>query len=126
MRTNAPWLSAVIAAFLLVMGSAAHAATNAYDRSIVIKNGDPEYAEGGTWEAGQKPGDCYMYETDSLPCRKTSSAGSWAKWTPDLKAGRQRVCWWHNRFWWGNSGQVRIEIRHAGGAPKDPRKWETP
>jgi hypothetical protein len=89
-------------------------ATASFDGGIVIRSGDPEYAEGGTWEI-HKVGDYYLWPMDSVDCRKTSSAGAWAKWTPDLKAGKHRVYWWHNRFWWGNSGQVTIEIRHAGG-----------
>ena len=58
-------------------------ATPSFDGGIVVKNGDPEYAEGGTWEV-HPVGDYYLWPMDSVPCRKTSSAGSWAKWTPDL------------------------------------------
>jgi hypothetical protein len=89
-------------------------ATPSFDGGIVIKSGDPEYAEGGAWE-GHKPGDYYLWPMDSVPCRKTSSTGSWARWTPDLKAGKYRLYFWHIRNWWGASGQVTIEIRHAGG-----------
>jgi len=88
------------------------AAINAYDGSIVIKNGDSEYAEGGTWEAGKNGNDYYRYPADNVESRKTTSAGSWAKWTPKLTAGTYRVYLWH--IVWGAGGPVTIEIRHNG------------
>jgi hypothetical protein len=99
---------------MVLAGPVCLGATPSFDGGIVVKNGDPEYAENGTWEV-HPVGDYYLWPMDSVPGRKTSSAGAWAKWTPELKAGKYRVYWWHNRFWWGSSGQVTIEIRHAGG-----------
>jgi hypothetical protein len=93
----------------------ARAATNAYDGSIVIKNGDPEYAEGGPWEAGKNReggASYYTYGMDNTEARKTTSAGAWATWTPKLTAGTYRVYLWH--IVWGARGPVTIEIRHNG------------
>jgi hypothetical protein len=105
-------LAASLAAASVV--TPARAATNAYDGSIVIKNGDSEYAEGGTWENGKNGNDYYRYPADNVESRKTTSAGAWAKWTPDLKAGTYRVYFWH--IVWGAGGNVTFEIRHKGGA----------
>ena len=105
-------LAASLAAASVV--TPARAATNAYDGSIVIKNGDLEYAEGGTWENGKNGNNYYVYPADNVESRKTTSAGAWAKWTPDLKAGTYRVYFWH--IVWGASGNVTFEIRHKGGA----------
>jgi hypothetical protein len=116
---NTPTMSVwvVLAASLAAapLATMAHAATSAYDGSIIIKSGDPEYAEGGTWEAGRNReggASYYTYGMDNTEARKTTSAGAWATWAPTLTAGTYRVYLWH--IVWGARGAVTIEIRHNG------------
>jgi hypothetical protein len=108
------WVLAIAALTGLLAASSACLGTVAsYDGGIVVKNGDAEYAEGGAWEDGRNVGDYYRYGMDGGEARKTTSAGSWARWTPSLPAvGKYRVYLWH--IVWGARGNVTIEIQHNG------------
>ena len=107
----ATFLAAVSAVF--THPTACRGSVTSYDGGIVIKNHDPEYSEGGPWEDGKNQGDYYRYGMDAGEARKTTSAGSWAKWTPNLPApGKYRVYLWH--IVWGARGRVTIEIQHDG------------
>ena len=72
-------MAGLTSALLLAGLSIGHAAQPSFDGGIVIKNGDPEYAEGGTWEAGKNKGDYYRYGMDHSEARKTTVPGSWAR-----------------------------------------------
>jgi hypothetical protein len=106
-------MAGLMSAVLLASLEVGHAAQPSFDGGIVIKNGDAEYAEGGTWEAGKNKGDYYRYGMNHSEARKTTVAGSWAQWTPQLPAsGTYRVYFWH--IVWGARGPVTIEIQHNG------------
>jgi len=106
-------MAGLISALFLTGLDVGHAAQPSFDGGIVIKNGDAEYVEGGTWEAGKNKGDYYRYGMDHSEARKTTVPGSWAQWTPQLPApGTYRVYLWH--IVWGAHGPVTIEIQHNG------------
>ena len=103
----------VAAGWMTLVGAApCFGATPSFDGGIVVNNGDPEYAEGGggAWKTIIYD-NYYLYPMDTGPCRRTSSTGAWAQWTPNLKAGKYRVYWWHIK----TGGKVTMEIQHAGG-----------
>lgn len=114
LRRLATWLAAGVVLLLTFMDfSRCRGATPTYDGGLVIDNGDSEYSESGPWEDGKNQGDYYRYGMDAGGARKTTSAGSWAKWTPNLPApGKYRVYLW--QIVWGARGQVTIEIKHDG------------
>ena len=87
LRYLATWLAAGVVLLLTFTDfSRCRGATPTYDGGLVIDNGDPEYSEGGPWEDGKNQGDYYRYGMDAGGARKTSTPGSWAKWTPNLPA----------------------------------------
>jgi hypothetical protein len=100
-------------ALMAMVSAPCRGATASFDGGLIVANSDKEYAEGGAWEDGNIKGDYYRYGMDNTESRKTSQPGAWAQWTPDLKAGKYRVYFWHIVF--GARGPVTIEIRHAGG-----------
>jgi hypothetical protein len=106
-------MAGLISALLLAGLDVGRAAQPSFDGGIVVKNGDPEYSEGGAWEAGKNQGDYYRYGMDHSEARKTTVPGSWAQWTLSLPlAGTYRVYLWH--IVWGARGSVTIEIQHNG------------
>ena len=106
-------LSALVLLFGFCGCLRCQAAQTAFDGSLVIGSGDPEYAEGGTWEPA---GNGWEQRGQSRElARRTNADGAWAQWTPQLdRAGTYRVWIW-NIPYYQQDDSARIEIAHDGG-----------
>ena len=80
-------IAGLMSALFLTGLDVGRAAQPSFDGGIVVKNGDAEYAEGGTWEAGKNKGDYYRYGVDHSEARKTTVGGSGH--VPDLPLARR-------------------------------------
>ncbi|TDO49158.1 beta-glucanase (GH16 family) [Kribbella sp. VKM Ac-2527] len=78
---------------------------------IMVDNGDPGYAETGTWSAA---GDAYGYQ-DKLT-RRAAPTGSSATWTPTLPTAQSyEVYAWNPDFIRSGSTAARYAVTHDGG-----------
>lgn len=78
---------------------------------VLVDNGDPGYAETGTWSAA---GDAYGYQ-DKLT-RRAAPTGSSATWTPTLPAAQSyEVYAWNPDFIRTGSTAARYAVTHDGG-----------
>jgi len=78
---------------------------------VLVDNGDPGYAETGTWSAA---GDAYGYQ-DKLT-RRAAPTGASASWTPTLPATQSyEVYAWNPDFIRSGSTAARYAITHDGG-----------
>ena len=78
---------------------------------VLVDNGDPGYAETGTWSAA---GDAYGYQ-DKLT-RRAATTGASATWTPALPATQSyEVYAWNPDFIRTGSTAARYAITHDGG-----------
>ena len=79
---------------------------------VLVDNGDPGYAETGTWAAA---GDAYGYQ-DKIT-RRAAPTGSTATWTPTLPATQSyEVYAWNPDFIRTGSTAARYAVTHDGGA----------
>lgn len=89
--------------------------------TILIDYGDPGYAEGGTWQ--NEEGSYYNAGQSWTAVRATTTAGSWASWTPAIpKREPYRVFLWHLK---SNDSAATIEVASADGVKTIKRNMQS-